>query len=152
MSRADLAAQDLASEVGLTELPSDLEKAATTLGIMIARQPGDLELSGILLRRDGQLAIGLNPQCMSASQRFALAHLIGHAHLHRSRNLILGIADRTAHGPLACLPTDREEAETNRFPGALLIPETAVRPPRPSSRRPPSSPPPLPASSTSAKW
>ncbi|MEU1071888.1 MULTISPECIES: ImmA/IrrE family metallo-endopeptidase [unclassified Streptomyces] len=127
MSRADLTARTLADELGLTDLPINPDKAAKALGIMVVRQPGAMELSGMLLRRDGQLAIGLNPQRPRASQRFALAHIIGHARLHRRRDLILDITDRTAHGPLTSLPTDREEAEANRFAGALLMPEAAVR-------------------------
>jgi Zn-dependent peptidase ImmA (M78 family) len=94
---------------------------------MVIRERGAAELSGMLLRRDGQPAIGLNPERPETSQRFALAHLVGHFHLHRGRELILDTVARYSYGNLASMPTDREEAEANRFAGVLLAPESAVR-------------------------
>jgi Zn-dependent peptidase ImmA (M78 family) len=127
MSRADVAARELIDQFDLTDLPINPEKVARELGILVIREGGAAELSGMLLRRDGQDAIGLNPQHSAASQRFALAHLIGHFQMHRARELILDTSARYSYGNLASLPTDREEAEANRFAGALLAPEAVVR-------------------------
>lgn len=127
MSRADVAARELIDQFGLTDLPINPEKVARELGILVIREGGAAELSGMLLRRDDQDAIGLNPQHSAASQRFALAHLIGHFQIHPRRELILDTAARYSYGNLASLPTDREEAEANRFAGALLMPEAVVR-------------------------
>lgn len=127
MSRADAAARDLANEYGLTALPIDLEKVASGLGATVVPQPAPAELSGILLRRDGQPVLGLNADAHPHRQRFALAHLIGHLHLHRGREMILDTVARYRHGNLSSMPTDREEAEANRFAGALLAPEAIVR-------------------------
>jgi Zn-dependent peptidase ImmA (M78 family) len=127
MARADAAARGLIDEYGLTSLPVDPERVATSLGATVVRQPGPVELSGMLLRRDGTVAIGLNSELAPARQRFALAHLVGHLHLHRGRPLILDTAARYSHPNLPSMPTDREEAEANRFAGALLAPEAVVR-------------------------
>lgn len=81
-----------------------------------------------LLRRGDQIVIGLNGAHDQQRQRFALAHLVGHLHLHRSRDLILDTVDRHSLGSLPSMPTDREESEANRFAGALLAPERIVRP------------------------
>ena len=128
MSRADAAAREFIERSSLTGLPVDLEKMAAELGILVARQASNASLHGMLIRRDGQRIIGLNSVHAGTGQRFALAHLLGHFKLHRGRDLIIDdVAARYSHGKLACMPTDREEAEANRFAGALLMPETVVR-------------------------
>lgn len=127
MSRADATARLLAEELSLSSLPVDPEVAARALGAIVVRQPTDVDVSGMLLRRDGKLAIGLNSDAGPTGERFALAHLVGHLKIHRRRDLILDGMARHRHGSLACMPTDREEAEANRFAGALLMPEAVVR-------------------------
>lgn len=126
MSRADVAARALLDQSD-PGAPIDLDKLAVDLGALVVRQEIDPEVSGMLLRREGQIVIGLNSQRTSVDQRFILAHLIGHLQMHRRRDLILDMPTRYRHGQLAALPTDREEAEANRFAGALLAPEPEVR-------------------------
>lgn len=127
MARADVAARSLADEYGLTALPVDPEKVATSLGAIVIRQPTTVELSGMLMRRHGTIAMGINSEMEPARQRFALAHLVGHLHLHRRRELILDTIARHDHPNLLSMPTEREEAEANRFASALLAPDAAVR-------------------------
>lgn len=127
MSRADAEARSLVDEYGLTAPPVDPEKVAASMGAVVVRQPINSGVSGMLLRREDQIVIGLNGAHDQQRQRFALAHLVGHLHLHRSRDLILDTADRHSLGSLPSMPTDREEAEANRFAGALLVPEQVVR-------------------------
>lgn len=127
MSRADATARDFVDRYGLKEVPVDPEAVARELGAVVVRQSSPEELSGMLLRRNDHIVIGLNSEREPARQRFALAHLVGHLHLHRSRNLILDTVARYSHGNLPSMPTDREEAEANRFAGALLVPESTVR-------------------------
>jgi Zn-dependent peptidase ImmA (M78 family) len=127
MSRADVSARAVAEELGLADVPIDPEKTAGSLGLIIARQDVDPAVDGMLLRRDGRVVIGLNDARTPESQRFILAHLIGHYRMHARRELILDGIVRHEHRRLACTPTDREEAEANRFAGALLMPEHVVR-------------------------
>ena len=127
MARGEVAARNLIDEHQLTALPIDPEKVAASLGAVVIRQPGPVELSGMLLRRDGQDVIGIRAGLEPPRQRFTLAHLVGHLHLHARRDLILDTAARYSHPNLASMPTDREEAEANRFAAALLVPEGTVR-------------------------
>lgn len=127
MSRADVAARTLTEELGLTGPPVDLEKATASLGLVVIRQDTDVAVDGMLLRRDDQTVIGLNGARSPESQRFTLAHLIGHHQMHARRDLILDGVVRHEHRRLDCIPTDREEMEANRFAGALLMPEGPVR-------------------------
>jgi len=127
MSRADVAARTITDEYDLTQLPVDPEKIAANLSAAVIRQPGPVELSGILLRRDDQDVIGIRAELAPDRQRFTIAHAIGHLRLHARRELILDTATRYSHPKLPSMPTDREEAEANRFAAALLIPEGIVR-------------------------
>ncbi|MFD6490711.1 ImmA/IrrE family metallo-endopeptidase [Streptomyces sp. NPDC060188] len=127
MARGEAEARSLLAACGLNDLPVDPEPVAVKLGASVIRQPGPAELSGMLLRRDGQAVIGLNDTLPPTRQRFVLAHLAGHLHLHRQRDLLLDTVERHALGNLSSLPTDREETEANRFALELLAPETAVR-------------------------
>lgn len=127
MSRADATALSLIDRhcPGIT--PIDLDKLAEQLGLLIVRQPADTDVHALLIRRTGKDAVGLNDTRPEVEQRFALAHAIGHHQLHARRELIIDVANRYRLGRLPSAPTDREEAEANRFAAALLIPELAVR-------------------------
>ena len=127
MARGETAARNLLDEYQLTSLPIDPEKVTASLGAVVIRQPGPVELSGMLLRRDGQDVIGVRAELDPHRQRFTVAHLVGHLHLHARRDLILDTATRYSHPNLPSMPTDREEAEANRFAAALLVPEGIVR-------------------------
>lgn len=127
MSRPDAAARVMADEYGLVALPVDPAAVAARLGAVVVRQPADSDVTGMLIQRDGRTVIGVNGNLDEQRQRFALAHLAGHLHLHRKRDLILDVVDRFSRGSLSCLATDREEVEANRFAGALLVPERTVR-------------------------
>jgi Zn-dependent peptidase ImmA (M78 family) len=127
VSRADVAARSLTDQLDPTDLPVDPEEIAHGLGVQVLRQPMDARLSGMLLRRDDQITVGLNSDRPIESQRFTLAHLLGHQQIHARRKLILDGIARHAHSRLASMPTDREEMEANRYAGALLMPETTVR-------------------------
>ncbi|MEU5477411.1 ImmA/IrrE family metallo-endopeptidase [Streptomyces mirabilis] len=127
MSRADAAARAITDELDPADLPIDPEKIAHGLGAIVVRQGNDTGVSGMLLRRDGQIILGLNSDRPPAAQRFTLAHLIGHFQLHRRRDLILDTIERHRYSKLSSMPTDREEAEANRFAAALLAPEALVR-------------------------
>ncbi|MFJ9633859.1 ImmA/IrrE family metallo-endopeptidase [Streptomyces sp. NPDC101175] len=127
MSRADAAARTITDQTGPALGPVDVEVVAANLGLVVVRQVADASVDGMLIRRDGQVVIGLNDGRPVESQRLTLAHLIGHHQIHARRDLILDGIVRHVHSRLACIPTDREEMEANRFAMALLMPEGAVR-------------------------
>lgn len=127
MSRADVTARGLVDRFRLDTPPVDLDKLAGELGVMVVRQPAETDVNGMLIRRDGQDAIGLNDRHSHEAQRFALAHALGHHQIHARRDLIIDVANRYRLGKLGSVPTDREEMEANRFAAALLAPESIVR-------------------------
>jgi Zn-dependent peptidase ImmA (M78 family) len=127
MSRADVAARALIDRFGLDAPPVDLDKVATELGVIVVRKPVESTVNGMLMCRDNKVVVGLNEDRTPESRRFTLAHLLGHHQIHRRRELILDVVDRYGLGNLSSMPTDREEAEANRFASALLAPEPIVR-------------------------
>ncbi|MET7436173.1 ImmA/IrrE family metallo-endopeptidase [Streptomyces flaveolus] len=127
MTRADAMARTLSDRFHLDTLPVDLDKVAGELGVMVVRQPAETDVNGMLLQREEQDVIGLNDRHSPESQRFSLAHLIGHHQIHHRRDLLIDVANRYRLGNLASTPTDREEVEANRFAAALLVPEEVVR-------------------------
>uniref|UniRef100_UPI0004BFE9F1 ImmA/IrrE family metallo-endopeptidase n=1 Tax=Streptomyces capuensis TaxID=1464056 RepID=UPI0004BFE9F1 len=94
MSKADTAARALACDLGLSSFPVDVEQVAKALDIMVVRKAAAEDVSGLLIRRDGIVAIGVNSAHPESRQRFALAHLIGHHQMHRRRELILDTDQR----------------------------------------------------------
>lgn len=127
MTRADTAARALIDCFRLDAPPVDVDKVATELGVVVVRRPSEVDVNGMLMRRDGQVVIGLNSGQSRESQRFALAHILGHHQMHRRRDLILDVTTRYSLGNVPSLPLDREEVEANRFAAALLAPEAVVR-------------------------
>lgn len=127
MSRADATARTLIDRFSLDAPLVDLDKLASELGVMVVRQAAEADVNAMLIRRDGQVAIGLNSTHPHEAQRFALAHAIGHHQIHARRDLILDVANRYQLGRVRSAPTDREEMEANRFAAALLAPEPIVR-------------------------
>jgi Zn-dependent peptidase ImmA (M78 family) len=127
VSRADVAARALIDRFNLDAPPVGLDKVAAELGVIVIRQPAEADVNAMLIRREGQDVIGLNGNHPHESQRFALAHALGHHQIHHRRDLILDVANRYRLGKLASVPTDREEVEANRFAAALLAPEAIVR-------------------------
>jgi Zn-dependent peptidase ImmA (M78 family) len=127
MSRADVAARALIDRFGLDAPPVDLNKVAAELGMIVVRKAVESTVNGRLMCRDDKVVVGLNEDRTPESQRFTLAHLIGHHQIHRKRDLLLDVVDRYSLGNLSSMPTDREEAEADRFAATLLAPEPIVR-------------------------
>ncbi|WP_414171006.1 ImmA/IrrE family metallo-endopeptidase [Streptomyces diastatochromogenes] len=107
--------------------PIDPAEVARMLSAVVIPQPGAEDLSGILIRREGQIVIGLNSRRPVGQQRFAVAHCLGHLRLHPVRPVIVCTDRRGELGAIPSIATDREEAAANRFAAAFLMPEPAVR-------------------------
>ncbi|MEV7466079.1 ImmA/IrrE family metallo-endopeptidase [Streptomyces kronopolitis] len=126
MAKPEAAAAALVADLGLRP-PVDPAEVARTLSAVVVTQPGAEDLSGMLLRRDGQLVIGANGARPIEQQRFAVAHCLGHLRLHPARPVLVCTDRRAVLGAYPGIATDREEAGANRFAAALLMPESAVR-------------------------
>ncbi|WP_165989768.1 ImmA/IrrE family metallo-endopeptidase [Streptomyces sp. YIM 98790] len=128
MARADTAARALLREFQIAAAPVDPFALACGLDVQVVPQSLDDDVSGMLLRRDGQSVIGVNCNHSLLRQRFTVAHELGHLRMHRGRPLILDTDTRVNYrNTVSSMATDREEVEANRFAAALLAPETLVR-------------------------
>lgn len=128
MARADVAAASLLDKFGVAKHPIEPKWLAEQLGVAVVLRDMAPEVSGMLLRGDGQEVIGVNQSHHGHRQRFTVAHELGHLQLHRGRPLILDTDTRVNfRDPVSSMATDREEIEANRFAAALLAPEVMVR-------------------------
>jgi Zn-dependent peptidase ImmA (M78 family) len=108
--------------------PIDIEKIARGEGARIIRQPLDHDVSGILLRDDSQVLLGVNAAHHLRRQRFTIAHELGHLSLHPGRPYTVDSTIRLNwRDDLSSLATDRQEIEANAFAAAVLMPEKLVR-------------------------
>ncbi|MFJ9154302.1 ImmA/IrrE family metallo-endopeptidase [Streptomyces sp. NPDC102270] len=128
MARADVAARALLQEFQITAAPVDPYDLARRLDVTVVPRELDDDVSGMLMRRDGNCVIGVNKAHSRERRRFTVAHELAHLRLHRGRPLILDTDTRVNYrNTVSSMATDREEIEANRFAAALLAPETLVR-------------------------
>jgi Zn-dependent peptidase ImmA (M78 family) len=125
--KAQTAAYALLDAHDLHEPPVDVEALANLLGVRVVHDRLEREISGMLVRPDGDAppVIGVNSYHPIGRQRFTIAHELGHLHLHRGREVIVDHAVRgrvNFRDPTSSLATDREEIEANAFAAALLMP------------------------------
>ncbi|MGI5401493.1 ImmA/IrrE family metallo-endopeptidase [Streptomyces sp. CA-135486] len=128
MARSDAAAKALLARFGIEEPPVEPEQLAKRLEVLVVQQEMKDDVSGMLLRKEGEKVIGVNRRHAPVRQRFTVAHELGHLLLHRGRPLILDTDIRVnLRDTVSSMATDREEIEANRFAAALLAPEVMVR-------------------------
>ncbi len=105
-----------------------VEQVAHKLGATISFEPLRGGISGMVLRRNGRIAIGVNSSEARTRQRFTLAHELGHLLLHPGRALVIDRQIRVnLRDQRSSTATDREEIEANGFAAAFLMPSSVVR-------------------------
>ena len=114
---------ELLNRLGISSAQSiDVERIAQELNATIDSKPLG-EISGVLLRREGQIIIGVNSTHHDKRRRFTIAHEIGHLLLHNHNSLyvdkIFPVRLRDATSSEA---SDRDEIEANAFAAELLMP------------------------------
>lgn len=128
-SQIEEAAARVLRKCKVTAAPVNVLKIAQSLGAKVAFQPFGEELSGMLVRKDAQVIIGVNSRHPNTRQRFTIAHELGHWQLEHKGDLFL---DKTLRSkPIsikkrdqrAAQGTDREEIQANSFAAAILMPE-----------------------------
>jgi len=100
-----------------------VDRIAKKLGILLATLPGDDEISGAIVRKDGHVVIAVNPAHHINRQRFTIAHELGHYFFHvgleQHVDQDFRIAWRNADSSKAVNWT---EIEANQFAAQLLMP------------------------------
>lgn len=127
----ELAARKILRVLGLNKAPISLDLIVRKLGIRLAEEPFDEELSGVLIKGGGAVAIGVNSEHHENRKRFTIAHEIGHYLLDhpgemfidktlRQKAVVVRRDGRSSEG------TDKHEIEANRFAAELLMPSNII--------------------------
>lgn len=104
-----------------------VERIAKSLKLTVRKAPLDSDLSGALVRSDGEAYIGVNSRHHPNRQRFTIAHELGHFVLHNGMKLHVDddfrVNWRDGDSSRAVSP---EEMEANRFAAELLMPTQLI--------------------------
>jgi Zn-dependent peptidase ImmA (M78 family) len=82
------------------------------------------EISGVLVRRPGDIVIGVESSQSPERQRFTIAHELGHLVLHDVGEVHVDKVNYRSS--LSSTAEDVEEVEANAFAAALLMPRAFV--------------------------
>src|SRR4051812_6271332 len=99
--------------------PVNILRVAQSLGAKVAFEPFGEELSGMLVRKDDQVIIGVNSRHPKTRQRFTIAHELGHWQLGHEGELFLDKTLRSKSVSVkkrdqrAAAGSDREEIQAN---------------------------------------
>jgi Zn-dependent peptidase ImmA (M78 family) len=127
MGKAESAAVRLRQETGTADVADvDLDLLARHLGAEIIYDRLGTDVSGMLLREEDRIVVGVNEKHAPTRQRFTIAHEFGHLVLHRGRPLVVDQGRINLRDRRSSLATDIEEIEANSFAAELLMPATAV--------------------------
>jgi Zn-dependent peptidase ImmA (M78 family) len=107
--------------------PFDVVNFGKELGIKIVKSNFENfndKLSGLIIRKDGQIIISVKAQDIEERQRFTVAHELGHFFLHQDY-LDEGLMD----GAFLMIDgaVNKIESEANNFAANLLMPESLFR-------------------------
>lgn len=125
--RSKRIAQEILGSVG-EQLPVDVHAIANGYGVDVRELPMEDSVSGVLVLRDGQAAIGVNEMHHPNRQRFSIAHELGHYFLHKdSSNLFIDAAPIYFRDDHSSDGTEIREIQANAFAAELLMPEHILR-------------------------
>lgn len=110
--------------MGITKPPVPVEKIAEFAGVEVRYEKSDDDISGFILRENGQAILGVNGRHPATRQRFTLAHELGHFFLH-DKPLFLDSFTRL-RDVKSSKAVDPEEIEANAFAAELLMPEEFI--------------------------
>ena len=103
--------------------PVPVERIAASLGLDVRSAPLDGDLSGVLVRNEGEVYIGVNSLHHRNRRRFTIAHELGHFALHSGIRMHVDRDFRVNwRDDDSSKAVDPEEMEANRFAAELLMP------------------------------
>lgn len=103
--------------------PIPVEKIAKLVGAKVTYNNFQNEISGLLLRREKSVVIGVADEQSPTRQRFTIAHEIGHLLLHEGEELHVDADFRVnLRSAASSKANDVTEIEANAFAAELLMP------------------------------
>ena len=122
------AAQKLLSQLQIATFPVPVEKVAESLGAKVVLQPFDARdnLSGVLVKENGNVTIAVNSRDSHVRRRFTIAHECGHIALKHRGDIFVDQSIRLNRDASSGLATDGMEIEANGFAAELLMPQAWV--------------------------
>jgi Zn-dependent peptidase ImmA (M78 family) len=113
----------LLAQAGVSAPEVPVARIISTRGITIDPSASLGDVSGLVLRRGGEIIIGVNKKQAPARQRFTLAHELAHALLHPGKEVRFDKDFRVnLRSEASGLGVDVEEIEANFFAACLLMP------------------------------
>jgi Zn-dependent peptidase ImmA (M78 family) len=115
--------EELLQKFDVRRPPVPVDKLVKKLGILLAPLPGEDDISGAIIRKDGRVVIAVNPAHHINRQRFTIGHEMGHYFLHEGLETHVDqnfrVAWRNAESSKA---VDWNEIQANRFAAEILMP------------------------------
>lgn len=113
------------------KLPIRVDSIAESLHVEIKHEPFDEDLSGVLVKEDSRIVIGVNSSHALTRQRFTIAHELGHLVLEHNGEVFV---DKTLRNQAvvirrddkSSLGIDEDEIQANRFAAELLMPKDLI--------------------------
>ncbi len=122
-SRAEERAMEVLEAFGTNGPPVAVEGIARAHGAQITYETFDGQVSGMLIRDEDRVIIGVNSTHVPVRQRFTIAHEIGHLVMHKGRPVFI---DRLVRVNERDGSSDKEERQANAFAAELLMPRSFV--------------------------
>lgn len=128
ISKSVRRARDLLLETGMHEPPIDVAALAAHLGVRVVSQTLEDAISGVLVIRDDQAAIGVNEGHHRNRQRFTIAHELGHYLLHHEESTLFVDSTLTFYrDATSANGRIEQEIEANTFAAEILMPSKFLR-------------------------
>lgn len=116
-------ASNLLMRAGVSAPAVPVERLIQAEGIQLRYPDLGKNASGVLVRKDGMMVIGVNRTHPKVRQRFTAAHELGHALLHEGVDVRHDAEFRVnLRSGLSSQGIDPEEVEANHFAACLLMP------------------------------
>lgn len=113
----------LLQRAGIIAPAVPIEKLIQAEGIKLLYPDLGKDASGVLVRKDGTMVIGVNRTHSKTRQRFTAAHELAHALLHEGTDVHHDATFRVnLRSDLSSQGIDPEEVEANYFAACLLMP------------------------------
>jgi Zn-dependent peptidase ImmA (M78 family) len=126
--KIDRLVRELLDKYHIGQPPVPVSNIARDEGAQIVVKKFNREISGLLLRANNQIIIGVEKTQPETRQRFTIAHELAHLLLHDGEEVRVDTNFRiNLRSPESSSAEDMEEIEANAFAAALLMPEVFLR-------------------------